>query len=84
MLFTVTLNFQFHASSDLYRVKEILVPDGSVAGWAVGCQVTELHVTNFSVIYFSRAKEQCSVLIDKMDTNTHKNIKVTIFPNVED
>jgi hypothetical protein len=60
------------------------VPNGSEAGWAVGCQVTELHVKKFSVIYFSRFQEHCSVLMDKMDTNTYKNIKVTIFPNVED
>lgn len=73
MSFTATLNFQFHAYADLYRVKEILVPNGPEAGWAVGCQVTELHVKNVSVIYFSRVQEHYSVLMDKMDT---KNIRI--------
>jgi hypothetical protein len=44
MLFTVTLNFHFHASALLYRVKELSVPNGSEVGRAVGCQVTVLHV----------------------------------------
>jgi len=44
MLFTVTLNFQFHASALLYKVKELSVPSGSEVGWSVGCQVTGLHV----------------------------------------
>jgi hypothetical protein len=48
MLFTVTLNFQFHASADFYRVKELSVANGLEAGWAVGCQVTELHVKTFA------------------------------------
>jgi hypothetical protein len=84
MSFTATLNFQFYASAYLYRVREISVPNGPEAGWAVGCQVTELHVKNVSFIYFSRVQKHCSVLMDKMYTKKYKNIKVTIFSNVED
>jgi hypothetical protein len=47
VLFTVTLNFQFHASAVLYRVKEHSVPNGTVVRWAVACQVTALHVKTF-------------------------------------
>ena len=44
MLFTVTLILQFYASDLLYRVKELSVPNSSEVGWAVGWQVTELHL----------------------------------------
>jgi len=50
MLFTVALNFQFHASALLYRVKELSVPNGSEVGWAVGCQFRVACKKNLSVI----------------------------------